>query len=77
MSDVFSSLKRQYVPLSLFQLQRMIDLGRVNPNEPIDMTTLCNTRLVSVDPAKKEFGIHLTDEVSGQSAEKLLLFQSA
>lgn len=55
-------LKRQYVPLSLFQLQRMIDLGRVNPNEPIDLTTLCNTRLVTVDPGKREFGIHLTDE---------------
>lgn len=53
---------RQYVPLSLFQLQRIIDLGRLNPNEPIDMTTLCNTRVIKVDPSGREFGIQLVDD---------------
>ena len=54
---------RQYIPVSLFQLQRLIDLGRLNPNEPIDMTNICNTKIIKIDPMKKHFGIQITDEV--------------
>lgn len=57
------SLRREYPPLSLLQLQRMIDLGRVNPDEPIDLNTICNTKLYKLDPWSKEYGINLTDEV--------------
>lgn len=60
---------RQYKPISLLQLQRLIDLGRLNPNEPIDLTTICNTKLIMMDPSKREFGIQLTDEVL-----KIILF---
>lgn len=55
-------LLRQYKPISLLQIQRLIDLGRLNPNEPIDLTAICNTKLVMIDPAKREFGLQLTDE---------------
>ena len=57
------SMRRQYVPLSLLSLQRLIDLGRVDATKPIDLTTLCNTRVIRVDPAKNHYGINLSDEV--------------
>lgn len=55
-------VRREYPPLSLLQLQRMIDLGRVNPDEPIDLTSVCNTKLYKINPKDKEYGINLTDE---------------
>lgn len=55
-------LLKQYKPISLLQIQRLIDLGRLNPNEPIDLTSICNTKLIMVDASKREFGIQLTDE---------------
>ena len=58
-----SSLLRKYIPVSLLHLQRLVDTGRVNTNEPIDLTTLCNTKIVRIEANKREFGIQLTDEV--------------
>lgn len=55
-------LQKQYKPISLMQIQRLIDLGRLNPNEPIDLTSICNTKIIMIDPALKEYGIQLTDE---------------
>ncbi len=49
--------------MSLLQLQRLIDLGRLDPNEPIDLTSICNTKIVMLNPDAKEYGIQLTDEV--------------
>jgi len=57
------SMRRQYVPLSLLSLQRLVDLGRVDVTKPIDLTTLCNTRVIHVDPTKNHYGINLSDEV--------------
>lgn len=58
------SLMRQYKPVSLIQLQRLIDLGRLDPNEPIDLTSICNSKFLILDPSKREFGMQLTDEVT-------------
>ena len=58
------SITRQYIPFSLLQLQRLIDLGRVNTNEPIDLTQILNSKVIMLNPSRKEYGIHLTDEVS-------------
>uniref|UniRef100_A0A1B6CJR2 Large ribosomal subunit protein uL15m n=1 Tax=Clastoptera arizonana TaxID=38151 RepID=A0A1B6CJR2_9HEMI len=55
-------LKRQYVPMSLQQLQLMIDTNRLNPSGPIDLASICNTGLIYVYPDLKQFGLHLTDE---------------
>jgi large subunit ribosomal protein L15 len=55
-------MKCQYSPLSLLSIQRLVDLGRVDPERPIDLTTLCNTQAVIVDPSKNNYGISLTDE---------------
>lgn len=54
--------RRQYPPLSLKQLQLMIDLGRLDTTRPIDLAALCNTKLYFVEPMDRHFGVHLTAE---------------
>jgi len=53
---------RQYLPISLRTLQRLIDLRRINPEKPIDLPVLCNTKLFSIEPDQRQFGLQLTDE---------------
>lgn len=57
-------VRREYVPLSLLELQRMVDLGRLRDSgEPlIDMAILAGTGLVTVLPDKRQYGIDLTDQ---------------
>jgi len=55
-------LRRQYPPLSLLSLQRLVDLGRVDAKQPIDLTTLCNTKVIVIDAKNNHYGINLTDE---------------
>ena len=54
---------RQYLPISLRTLQRLIDLRRINPAKPIDLPVLCNTKLFSIQPDQRQFGLQLVDEV--------------
>ncbi|XP_005097758.1 39S ribosomal protein L15, mitochondrial [Aplysia californica] len=56
------ALRRQYPPISLLELQRLIDLNRVDISRPVDVTAICNSRLYSLDVAKNHFGFHLTEE---------------
>ena len=58
------SLRREYPPLSLLQIQKMIDTDRLDISKPIDLSVICNTGLYRMDPTHKHFGIQLTDEVS-------------
>ncbi|XP_014294084.1 large ribosomal subunit protein uL15m [Halyomorpha halys] len=55
-------LRKQYPPLSLFQLQKMIDTNRIDVTEPIDLATICKTGLYQIRPEDKHYGVHLTDE---------------
>ncbi|KAI3389386.1 hypothetical protein SNEBB_001016 [Seison nebaliae] len=55
-------LRRHYQPLSLFQLQRLIDLNRLNINEPIDLSNLCNTKIIKVASENRYYGIELKDD---------------
>jgi len=55
-------LRREYPPVSLTQLQLMIDLDRVDPNQPIDLATICNTKLYYLKPQIRQFGVNLTIE---------------
>ncbi|XP_075534434.1 mitochondrial ribosomal protein L15 [Dermacentor variabilis] len=55
-------LRRQYPPMTLKQLQLLIDLGRVDITRPIDLAALCNTKLYFLDPRDRHFGVHLTSE---------------
>lgn len=56
------SLRHQYPPLSLRKLQYLIDLGRVDPSQPIDLTQLVNSRGVTMQPLKRDYGVQLVDE---------------
>ena len=55
-------MRRQYPPLSLFDLQFLIDSGMIDPEEPIDLATICRTNHYAIDPFNGHFGVHLTDE---------------
>ncbi|VDD93521.1 unnamed protein product [Enterobius vermicularis] len=56
------NLRREYRPLSLLELQRLIDLGWLNTDRLIDLTALCNTQRYRCDPTLRQFGVQLTDE---------------
>nr|KAF6300692.1 mitochondrial ribosomal protein L15 [Myotis myotis] len=56
------SFRRQYQPLSLNRLQYLIDLGRVDPTQPIDLTQLVNGRGVTIQPFKRDYGVQLVEE---------------
>ncbi|XP_067886971.1 large ribosomal subunit protein uL15m isoform X2 [Heterodontus francisci] len=65
------SYRRQYQPLSLNRLQYLIDLGRVDPSQPIDLTQLVNARGVTVQPLKRDYGIQLVEEGADSFAAKV------
>jgi len=65
--------RRQYPPITLLQLQRLVDLGRVDSNELIDITTLCNTNLVKLDTSRNNYGFNLTDEDSDHFKAKVFM----
>ncbi|XP_049637895.1 39S ribosomal protein L15, mitochondrial-like, partial [Suncus etruscus] len=56
------SFRRQYQPLSLNRFQYLIDLGRVDPTQPIDITQLVNGRGVTIQPFKRDYGVQLVEE---------------
>ncbi|XP_061457259.1 large ribosomal subunit protein uL15m isoform X2 [Rhineura floridana] len=64
-------LRRQYPPLSLKKLQYLIDLGRIDPTQPIDLTQLINARGVTVQPFKRHYGIQLVEEGADTFAAKI------
>lgn len=57
------SRRAQYQPLTLNRLQYLIDLGRVDPTQPIDLTQLVNGRGVTIQPQKRDYGVQLVGEV--------------
>uniref|UniRef100_A0A1A9WH57 Large ribosomal subunit protein uL15m n=1 Tax=Glossina brevipalpis TaxID=37001 RepID=A0A1A9WH57_9MUSC len=66
-------MRRQYPPISLLQLQVMLDTNRINSTEPIDITTLCNTGLLDLKPTSMEFGFQLTDEGADKFKSKICI----
>ncbi|KAL7669800.1 hypothetical protein ACOME3_004747 [Neoechinorhynchus agilis] len=61
---------RQYTPISLLQLQRLIDLGKLKTDQLIDMAAICNTRIFRVPVEEGYFGFNLTDEGSNAFAAR-------
>lgn len=55
-------MKRQYPPLSMLYLQKLIDLNRVDTSKPIDLVAILNTGLYKLYPDQHQFGVQLTDE---------------
>lgn len=64
-------LRREYPPLSLLQIQKLIDTQRININEPIDLATICNTGIFKISPTLRHFGVQLTDEGADQFQAKV------
>uniref|UniRef100_A0A673T5X3 Large ribosomal subunit protein uL15m n=1 Tax=Suricata suricatta TaxID=37032 RepID=A0A673T5X3_SURSU len=56
------SFRHQYQPLSFNRLQYLIDSGRVDPTQPIDLTQLVNGRGVTIQPLKRDYGVQLVEE---------------
>lgn len=54
--------RRQYPPLTLQQLQMLIDTNLVDPNLPIDLATLCNSNHYDIHISDNHFGVHLTSQ---------------
>lgn len=67
------SRRPQYQPLSLKRLQYLIDLGRVDPTQPIDLTQLVNARGVTIQPLKRDHGVQLVEEVNVTESEQVHL----
>ncbi|XP_034428739.1 39S ribosomal protein L15, mitochondrial [Hippoglossus hippoglossus] len=65
------SRRPQYQPLSLRRLQYLIDLGRVDTTQPIDLTQLVNGRGVTIQPLKRDYGVQLVDEGASKFAAKI------
>lgn len=63
--------ERQFPPLSLEKLQLMIDTERLDISQPIDMATLCGTRVCAIDPSKNQFGFNLTSEGMDKFSAKI------
>ncbi|CRK91836.1 CLUMA_CG005458, isoform A [Clunio marinus] len=55
-------LRREYPPISLNQLQTMIDTDRIDTTKPIDLATICLTGLYDFFPDQRQYGYQLTDE---------------
>lgn len=56
------SLRREYPPITLNQLQTLIDLDRLDIGRPIDVASLCATGVYDFHPDQQQFGFQLTDE---------------
>lgn len=55
-------MRREYPPITLQQLQTLVETGRVDISKPLDLAALCNTKLFNLSPLEKQFGFQLTDE---------------
>ncbi len=56
-------LRREYFPMSLLDLQLMVDCGRLDTSRPIDLAQIFKTKLYRMDPKiTRMHGIQLTDD---------------
>lgn len=65
------SLRREYPPLTLHELQRIIDKDCVDTSKPIDIASLIKSGFYNFQPDLKQFGINLTDEGADIFAAKI------
>lgn len=63
--------RREYIPLSLVELSRLIDLGWVNPLFPIDAAVLFATRKFVVQSMSRQYGFYLTAEGADDFTHKI------
>ncbi|VDM58711.1 unnamed protein product [Angiostrongylus costaricensis] len=65
------NMRREYIPLSLVELSRLIDLGWVNPLLPIDAAVLFATRKFVLQSISRQYGFHLTAEGADDFTHKI------
>ncbi|VDO27026.1 unnamed protein product [Haemonchus placei] len=65
------NVRREYVPLSLAELSRLIDLGWVDPTLPIDVAALCRTQKFQIKPKLRQCGFDLTAEGADDFTHKI------
>lgn len=46
----------------MLEMQKLIDVNRIDITKPVDLTTILNTGLYKIAPDQHQFGIQLTDE---------------
>lgn len=56
------SHRREYPPISLLEIQKLIDTDRIDITKPIDIASIVKSGLYQFFPDQKHFGINLTDE---------------
>lgn len=54
--------RKEYQPISLLQIQRLIDLNVLDPQKLIDIVAICNTKRHKLNTEHNEHGFSLTDE---------------
>ncbi|ULU09905.1 hypothetical protein L3Y34_014340 [Caenorhabditis briggsae] len=54
--------RREYIPLSLVEFARLIDLGWINPRLPIDVSTLWATQKFQINPKILQYNFDLTEK---------------
>ncbi|KAG6459300.1 hypothetical protein O3G_MSEX011317 [Manduca sexta] len=64
-------MKREYPPLSLHSLQKLIDTDRLDVTKAIDIASIVKSGGYLFHPDQKQFGIHLTDEGADIFAAKI------
>ncbi|CAD0196098.1 unnamed protein product [Chrysodeixis includens] len=64
-------LRREYPPLTLHNLQKIIDKDCVDTSKPIDIASLIRSGFYNFSPDLKQFGINLTDEGADIFAAKI------
>lgn len=65
------SLRREYPPITLNQLQTLIDTNRIETSRPIDVASICSTGIFDIKPDQRQFGFQLTDEGANTFKSKL------
>ncbi|XP_044267380.1 39S ribosomal protein L15, mitochondrial [Tribolium madens] len=55
-------LRREYPPLSMLDLLRLIEKNRLDTSKPIDLVSILNTGIYKLLPDQKQYGVNLTDE---------------
>ncbi|CAF4757989.1 39S ribosomal protein L15, mitochondrial [Pieris napi] len=63
--------RRQYPPLSLQEVQLLIDKNRLDISKPIDIASIVKSGLYNFFPDQKHFGVNLTDEGVDNFAAKI------
>lgn len=58
----YYSLRREYLPITMQELQLLIDTDRVDTSKPIDVVQLCNAGVFDLQPESRQYGFQLKDD---------------